>query len=93
MMYQDLVERSLLASTAISQDQHYPKLNQLLNQTSDHSKICNSHLVTEKAILMPLINQASMVVLQAVCLNSTNVQHQPRLQIYCKFLILIIILR
>ena len=84
MMHQDQVEKNLSVSTAISQDRHYHKLNRLLNQTSDHSKTCNRHLVTEKGISMLHIKRANMEVLLAVCLNLTIGQLRPRLQIFCK---------
>lgn len=84
MMHQDQVGKNLSVSTAISQDRHYHKLNRLLNQTSDHSKTCNRHLVTEKGISMLHIKRANMEVLLAVCLNLTIGQLLPRLQIFCK---------
>ncbi len=85
MMHQDLAEKNLSASTAIFQGLRFPKQNQRLNQTSDHSRICNRRrVVTAKAISMPLIRQVSLVVLPAVCLTLINARLPPKLQISCK---------
>ena len=53
MIFQDLVEKNLSASTATSQGQLCHKLNQHLNQTLDHSKTCNRRLVEKDTLMQP----------------------------------------
>ena len=84
MIFQDLVEKNLSASTATSQGQLCHKLNQHLNQTLYHSKTCNRRLV-EKDTLTQLINPAKLeALLEAACLNLTSDLPRPKRLISCK---------